>query len=174
MDHIVTANQLINIKDTILENAKTREKENQLLKKCIFIQYDVIEDKRKMLVLFSKLKSARYLYDFPVEENIKITPTYELVEGSSQRSNQSQVENAVTRYIDKQLLTTKVYNSIMKVSFKLTRQEVIYLINTFLVHKSEEEISEIIGISKTYLQNIKKSCIVKMWVDLEQYCPQDD
>ena len=90
MDHIVTANQLINIKDTILENAKTREKENQLLKKCIFIQYDVIEDKRKMLVLFSKLKSARYLYDFPVEENIKITSTYELVEGSSQRSNQSQ------------------------------------------------------------------------------------
>lgn len=95
-------------------------------------------------------------------------------ESFTQRSTTSQIENAVQRYIDKQMLTTDIYYSIMKVSYKLTNDEVVYLINTFLIHKSEEDIAEIIGISRTHLQKIKKSCIVKMWVDLKQYCEEND
>ena len=84
------------------------------------------------------------------------------------------MEKAIERKVDKQLLMTDIYNSIIKVSYKLSNSEVIYLINTFLTHKSEESISEILGISKTYLQKIKKSCLVKMWTDLQQYCETDD
>lgn len=174
MDGIVTLNQLLNINSAITSNAKEQEEYNQLLDDLICSSYDILEDKKKLLELFSKFKSARYLYDFPVEENIKTTSSFDERVGFTQRSTTSQVENAVSRYVDKQLLTTNIYNSILKVSYKLTSDEVIYLINTFLTHKSEDDIAELIGISKTYLQKIKKSCIVKMWVDLGQYCEEDD
>lgn len=174
MDNIVTLNQLLNISDTITSNSKEHENYNQLLDECICDCYDVLENKKKLLSLFARFKSARYLYDFPVEDNIRISSNYEERIGFTQRQTTSQVENAISKYIDKQLLTTDIYNSIMKISYKLTGDEVIYLINTFLTHKSEDTISEIIGISKTYLQKIKKSCIVKMWADLWQYCEEDD
>ena len=126
-----------------------------------------------MLKLFENFKSARYLYKFPISDTIRINPTYESKEICFQKSSQSQIEKAVEKYVDKQILTTEIYNSILDVSNRLTNSECAYLINTFLQHKSEESIAEIIGISKTYLQRIKKSCIVKMWTELEKYCESD-
>lgn len=174
MDGIVTLNQLLNVSDMIKGNADANSKVNQLLDEYICHQYDTIYIKDELLKLFAEFKSARYLYDFPVEENVSISPTYEVHEGFTQRSTASQVENAVSRYVDKQLHTTDVYHSLIKVSYKLTNDEVVYMTNTFFTHKAEESIAEIIGISKTYLQKIKKSCLVKLWVELEKYCIKDD
>lgn len=176
MDNIVTFQQLLNIEDTILANAKSREIYNEALKEYVTDQYDYLMFRKKFINLFAQFKSNRYLYDFPVEENVKITSCYEEKIGFTQRSNVSQVEKAVTRHLDKLLLTTDIYNAIMKVSFKLTGWEAIYLNNTFfpLKPKSEEKIADLIGISKTYLQRYKKSCLVKMWVELEKYCEKDD
>ena len=174
MDGIVTLNQLLDISNTMTVNAQKHLEYNQLLDESVCNRYDILENKKKLQDLFAKFKSARYLYDFPIEENIKTTPVYEERVGFTQRSTTSQVENAIVRYLDEMIHTTDVYNSLMKVSYKLTGDEVIYLINTFLTHKSEDDIAELIGISKTYLQKIKKSCIVKMWVDLRKYCDEDD
>lgn len=174
MNNVVTLNQLLNVGNAIQDNATKNEQYNELLDDYICKQYDIISNNEKLEKLFSSFKSARYLYDFPLEENVSISPSYEYKESFTQRSTTSQIENAVQRYIDKQMLTTDIYYSIMKVSYKLTNDEVVYLINTFLIHKSEEDIAEIIGISRTHLQKIKKSCIVKMWVDLKQYCEEND
>lgn len=167
MNNVVTLNQLLNVGNAIQDNATKNEQYNELLDDYICKQYDIVSNKEKLEKLFSSFKSARYLYDFPLEESVSISPSYEYKESFTQRSTTSQIENAVQRYIDKQMLTTDIYYSIMKVSYKLTNDEVVYLINTFLIHKSEEDIAEIIGISRTHLQKIKKSCIVKMWVDLK-------
>lgn len=172
--NIVTLDQLVNISKVIIGNVEINEEFNLLLDESISNQFDILEGKKQLLDLFSKFNSARYLYDFPIEQNVKISPNYELHESSHQRIITSQVENAIERYVDKQLLTTEIYNSIIKLSYKLTNDESIYLLNTFFKHKSEEEISEIIGISKTYLQKIKKSCIVKMWIELKCYCENDN
>lgn len=173
MNNVVTLNQLLNVSSTIQDNASKNAEYNELLDNYVCMQYDILSDKEKLDKLFSSFKSARYLYDFPLEEQVSITPSYEYKESFTQRSITSQVENAVQRYVDMQILTTDIYYSIMKVSYKLTNDEVIYLINTFLAHKSEEDIAEIIGISRTYLQRIKKSCIVKMWVELKKYCEEE-
>lgn len=171
---IVTLDQLLTVSNTIRTNASKNQEYNQLLDDYICNQYDIADMRDNLYKLFAKFKSARYLYDFPVESNIKISSNYVLREEEVQRSTTSQIENAIERYVDKQLLTTEIYNSILKVSYKLTGDEVVYFINTFLSRKSEEEISEIIGVSRTYLQKIKKSCIVKLWVNLEKYCIEDD
>lgn len=174
MEGIVTLNQLLDISNAITLNAQKHIEYNQLLDESICNSYDILENKKKLQELFAKFKSARYLYDFPIENNIRTTPVYEERIGFSQRTATSQVENAVVKHLDEMIYTTDIYNSLMKASYKLTGDEVIYLINTFLIHKSEDDIAELIGISKTYLQKIKKSCIVKMWVDLKKYCSEDD
>lgn len=173
MDNVVTLKQLLNISNTIKDNSSINKQFNELLDVYICNQYDIVDIKDKLDKLFSSFKSARYLYDFPLEDSVNISPNYEYKESFTQRSTESKIENAVQRYLDKQIETTDIYYSLMKVSYKLTGDEVIYLENTFLTHRSEEDVAELIGISRTYLQKIKKSCLVKMWVDLKQYCNED-
>lgn len=174
MENIVTLNQLLDIVKTVTNNAKIQNDYNQLIDEYICNRYNILDYKKKLCELFSKFKSAKYLYKFPIEENIKTTPIYEERLGFTQRSTSSQVDSEVEHYIDKMLFTTEIYNTLIKVSYKLTIGEAIYLVNTFLTHKSEDDIAEIIGISKTYLQKIKKSCIVKMWTDFNIYCENDN
>lgn len=173
MDNVVTLNQLLNVSQTIKDNSSTNQQFNELLDAYICNQYDLVDIKDRLDKLFSFFKSARYLYDFPLEDSINISPNYDYKESFTQRSTQSKIENAVQGYIDKQIETTNIYYSLMKVSYKLTGDEVVYLENTFFPHRSEEDVAELIGISRTYLQKIKKSCLVKMWVDLKQYCDED-
>lgn len=174
MDGIVTLNQLLNIKDLIADNSKSYSDDNELLEDYVLGQYDTIHIREKLLKLFADFKSARYLYDFPLDENIKITSSTNNHEVFTQKDTTSHIEKAIEKYIDKQLLTTDIYNSIIKVSYKLTNDEVLYLTYTFLTYKSEEYIAELIGISKSYLQKIKKSCLIKLWTELKKYCKEDD
>ena len=175
MNDIVTLDQLLNISKNISNNVEQNKIYNILLDENICNKYDIIEIKKKLQSLFTSFKSARYLYEFPVECSISISANYEEKLGSfTQRNNISKIEQAIQKYTDKQLHTTNVYNTIMILSLKLTGDESIYLINTFLAHKSEDDIAEMIGVSKSYLQKIKKSCIVKMWIDLKKYCEEDD
>ena len=170
----MTLNQLLDVGKTVTTNATIQNDCNQLIDEYICNKYKILDYKKILCELFSKFKSAKYLYNFPVEENIKTTPTYEKRLGFVQRSITSQVDCQVEQYIDKLLFTTEIYNTLIKVSYKLTIDEAIYLVNTFLSHKSEEDIAEIIGVSKTYLQKIKKSCIVKMWTDFSAFCEIDN
>ena len=172
--NIVTLDQLLSIKNVLIQNASNYNEDNQLLNEFICDQYDYLKYRKLLKDLLTKFKLAKYLYNFPIENDIKITPNYELKENSVTNSNVSKVEKAVERYMDKQMLTTDIYNSLVKLSKKLTNSEAVYLINTFINTKSEDDIAEIIGISKTYLQKIKKSCIVKMWIELKEYCENKD
>ena len=72
---------------------------------------------------------------------------------------------------DKLIDATSMYYSIMKLGYKFTNSEKVYFINTFLRSKpmSEDKISDLLNISRTYLQKIKASCIVKSWIELEKY-----
>ena len=164
MNAIVTFEQLVNICDAIEQNVKISNSQNELLGEDLLNYYDILNERKKLLKLFDNFKSAKYLYKFPVSNAMRITPTYESKEICFQKSSQSQIEKAVEKYVDKQILTTEIYNTILDVSSRLTNSECVYLINTFFQHKSEESIAEIIGISKTYLQRIKKSCIVKNYI----------
>lgn len=175
MNDIVTLEQLLNISKSISNYVEQNKMYNILLDENICNNYDIIEIKKKLQSLFTSFKSARYLYEFPVECSISISANYDEKLGSfTQRNNVSKIEQAIQKYTDKQLHTTNVYNTIMILSLKLTGDESIYLINTFLAHKSEDDIAEMIGVSKSYLQKIKKSCIVKMWIDLKKFCEEDD
>ena len=70
MNNVVTLNQLLNVGNAIQDNATKNEQYNELLDDYICKQYDIISNKEKLEKLFSSFKSARYLYDFPLEESV--------------------------------------------------------------------------------------------------------
>lgn len=167
---IVTLKELQDIEILISKNTDEHQKYNALIDDEVIKNYDVIAIKKELTKLFNIFKAAKYLYKFPVEENISINNHFNETGIFSKNKTTSYVEDTVAKYIDNQLYTTKLYHSIIDCSSKFTGDEAIYFLNTFINHISEEDIAEIIGISKTYLQKIKKSCIIKIWVDLKQYC----
>lgn len=170
MENIITLDKLLNIGDTILNNAQKNK--NILLNEQICNEYNIVSIKKKLIALFEDIKTAKYLYKFP-EESIKITPNYGERLGSFKKTNTSQVEKIIDNQIDGLIYVTDLYEAIIKASYKLTDDESIYLYNAFLEVLTEEEIAEIIGISRTYLQKIKKSCIVKLWVELNKFVKED-
>ncbi len=168
---MTTIEQLLNVDKEIRKNSGLH---NNLINSETCNHYDLKEVRKKLSKLFSYFTSARYLYKFPIEENISITSNIESSGIKSSRPTSSKVEKAVEQCLDKQLLVSDIYDSIIVASQKLTDAEATYMIDTFLYRKSEESTAEDLKISKTYLQKIKKSCLIKIWVDLKEYCQEND
>lgn len=106
------------------------------------------------------------------EDYLKLTPNYSpRPEAFLRNINESNVEKVIQKKYDKLIDATSMYYSIMKLGYKFTNSEKVYFINTFLRSKpmSEDKISDLLNISRTYLQKIKASCIVKSWIELEKY-----
>ncbi len=169
----ITLDKLLCIDSDLLEITKKYENQNYLLNDMDCSYYNINNVKSQLKTLFLKFKSAKYLNKFPIENNISLTSTYDIKLSASQKSTISQVDNAVTNYLDKQIWVSEVYDSLLILASKLTKSEAGYLIYTFLSYKSEETIAEKLGICKTSLQKIKKSCLVKMYVELENYIEND-
>ena len=124
-------------------------------------------------MLFKKFQAAKYLNKFPMNTSRNSSFIYDVCNTAKQNTTRSCVENAVQNHIDKELWITLFYNNIMLLANKLTREEAIYFINTFLLHKTEEKIAESLEICKTSLQKIKKSCLVKVWIELKEFSEEN-
>lgn len=173
MNNTITLDKLLSIDSDLLDITRKYENQNYLLNDLDCSAYDLNKIKIQLKNLFLKFKNAKYLNKFPIENNVSLTPTYDVKISSSQRSTISQVDKAVMNYLDKQIWVSEVYDSLLILASKLTKSEAVYLIYTFLSYKSEEIIAEKLGICKTSLQRVKKSCLVKMYVELENYIEND-
>lgn len=171
MDNTLIMEKVLNVGSEMTKIVLT-ENQNELLSELFYSNGEIIGFKKRMSRLFKIFKDTRYV--LPPTSTTKVSTNYEYNPAGPRISNSSKVEEAVTKYLDRQTFAQNVYESLIHLSTKLTVEENVYLINTFLTHKSEEDIAEIIGISKTYLQKIKRSCIVKMWIDLEMYCKEEN
>lgn len=169
MNNVITFDQILNLGDTILEITSNK---NILMDDSICSQYNIIKCKKNLQELFKEIKTSIYLFSFPKDE-IKITPNYDRKVGSFQKSKVSPVEKIVDRNIDSLLHMTDLYNKIIETCRSLTGDEGTYVHNTFFDTITEEKTAEIIGISRTQLQKIKKSSIVKLWIKLNTFIKED-
>ncbi len=71
------------------------------------------------------------------------------------------------RVVDNKMWLVKFYNSICNLALKMTRAEAQYIVGTFFSNKSEEYVCDNIGICRNTLQKVKKSCLVKTWVEFQ-------
>lgn len=173
MIRIVTLNELLTIEDKLKSIVKEYEINNEYLDEAICNQYDIVELRTSLSKILTKFKSARYLYDFSVDDNINITSNYDFKIEQFQQSKKSVIENNVKYNVDNKILTTNIYDSLLVLCKNLTGDELNYLIQAFFHNKSEDDIAYLIGISRTTLQKPKKSAIVKAWTILKKYSESD-
>lgn len=169
MKDIIILEDLLNIDKTILGNSKKNRKKI-LIDEIIYNQCDILEVKKKLEKLFKKFKSITNYCEYISYNSLSITSKYELTIKSKNKIISNPVQRAVGRKVDEEIESTDFYKAIIELSYKLTYEECVYLINTFLDNKSEENIAKILYMSKPSLQKYKKSCIFKMWLDLEKFC----
>lgn len=174
MDFTLTLDKILELPNDILKTSEKYDEYSELLRKKVYDDYDFKELREKIEKKFDKFKDMKYLYNFPVESSIRITPTYQVKEGSTSNSPISKVEQAIVKKVDSQLWMNCFYDSLMKVAAKLTLQEASYLVDSFFSHKSEDIIAEKLGICKMTLQNIKKSCLIKLWIELRTLDEEDE
>lgn len=170
MKGIVTLEELLNVEETLNNIVKDYDYKNDYIDEEICNQYNTLSIKASLTKLFNHFKSARYLYDFSIDEKINITSNYEIKVEQFQQSCKSADEYKVDNNIDKKILTTNIYYSLKSLCKNITGDEFIYLMGTFFKKQTEEDIADLIGISKTYLQKVKKSCLIKSWTFLNKYC----
>ena len=166
MEKFLTLEILIDLPKKLLTKAENLKIENMLtLLSNNMIQKYYYKDLRKDLIkCFSNFNDSK-IYFSNIADDYQLTSNYELKENKHIKNTNDKISSFVEQKIMNQRFTVNMYNRIESLICKLTYQESIYFVKTFLYYDSEESISEDLAISRTYLQKIKKSCLVKMRIE---------
>lgn len=167
MEQTITLDMLLDLPNTILNKSKEYNEYAELLRPNECINYNCKELRNSIEEKFNHFKNIKYFCKFSIESNINISQNMELKESCRLNHPSDSVGNLVEKSIDELLWGTEFYNRMLLVAPKLTMQEITYFIDTFFKHKSEEVISEQLGICKNTLLVIKKSCLVKVWIEIQ-------
>lgn len=165
MDDLITLEMALNLSQKImLDNSKDRSKFNVLLSKQTYEKFDTKELKEEINNLFNEYKEITYLYQFP---SSLTASKFENKEHMLINNPIDTVGISVERKIDKQIWTTQFYYILLKVSSKLTWEEILYMTGTFFRNQTEDTLCEKMLMCRNTLRGIKKSCLVKMWIELK-------
>lgn len=136
-----------------------------LLSEDIIDSYYTETIKKKIFAYIKKFNNYKYMYNSSIDYCIS-SRTYTEEIKLKNHQNKSVVEELVTKSVDIDMWLEEAYNHLIKLSYKLNINEANYFVEAFFKHTSEEAISEIIGISCKTLQNIKKSCLIKLYIEI--------
>lgn len=171
MNFTLTYNKLLNFPNEFLEESAKYYEGSELLGKEECDKYNTKELKDKVEARFKKFKDARYIYKYPNEQYYKsMTPTlnYQAREVLVSRNLTSPQEKMITAMGDTQIWVEKFYYSLMEIiTTKMTEEEAVYLVECFFKNKSEDIIAEKLSMCKATLQKVKKSCLIKVWIEME-------
>lgn len=164
MDNLVSLDMLVELPVVVLENSDIY---GSLLRKEEYIDYDIKSLKKKINDKFNRFKETKHFFNFSNDVNIVKSPQYDSIGIFGSNTSYSKVEQLVDKNIESQIWVSKFYYKMINLSYKLNKDESKYLIYTFFSEMSEELISEELKMSRTKLQKIKKSCLVKTWYELK-------
>lgn len=171
MNEVITLEMLLDLPKELLKKSIEYNEYAVLLDKEQYSKYDCKELKKKINEYFVYFKNVKYFYRFPTNYEIFINNSYDNIKVSSTNSISDPVFSFVSKELDEKAeiakWTNNFYNTILVIASKLTIQEATYLIDCFFSNKSEEITCEKLRICRNTLQKIKKSCIVKSWIELE-------
>lgn len=161
----MSVKDFVELPDIMLEKSKN-VKYIQLLSENTINDYYYTNLRKDLDIIFNKFKDSKYLICYKNDYNLK-SSTFEL------NRNTNKVNDKVGNYIEKKLdlsiWSKDLYNILINLSEELTIRETIYLTSTFFDGKTEEEIEELMDISRKILYKIKKSCLVKLRLEFSKY-----
>ena len=169
MTNMLSLDLLLELPNKILSASNDNTSYLDLLGDGLINEYFYSNLRKDLDKLFQKFKDYKYLYSS--NSNYDITSSMnnlnQIVINTNR--NNDKVFNYVTKQLDMENWINDFYKSLLSISQKLTDAEAIYLVDTFFSSKSEEFISEKLKICKASLQKIKKSCLVKIYLELNCY-----
>lgn len=166
MKNELNINMLLELPSTILK--KSEDDINKfvgLLSDNVCNIYYYKNLKSDLKSYFDKFNDMKYIYNISKEYGINLVSNYEIREEKRLIKVNDKVSNFVEKELDKEEFTREVYEKSLSLASKLTYKEAIYFVESFFSNKSDDYISEEIGISRTGLQKIRKSCLVKMYLE---------
>ncbi len=160
----ITVEKLLSLPNDILE--ATQNEFVSLLSDETINRFYYLEMKKDLMSYMKHFNDMKYFYKSSNEYTLKST-SYTNEGKTKTKPNRSLVEEFVSKNVDNDLWTEEVYNHLITLAHKLNPSEQKYLVETFFKNTSEENISEKLGICRKTLQHIKKSCLVKMYLELD-------
>ena len=163
MDEVITLGMALEI-PKVISLKMNADNFNHILPSNLYEEYDTKTLKKDIWKKFLKYREIIYFMQWndSLGSNYHIEQTY-----VKNHYSKDQMDNLVASNIEKQKWLTKFYKRLESISFKLTNEEIKYLVGTFFKGQSEEVLSENMGICRNTLRKIKKSCLVKMWIEME-------
>ena len=161
----ISAKDFVELPDIMLDKSKN-VKYIQLLSENTIDDYYYSNLRKDLEVIFNKFKDSKYLILYQNDYNLKSNP-FE-VNRNTNRIN-DKVGNYIEKKLDLSIWSKDLYNILINLSEELTIKETIYLTSTFFDNKTEEEIEELMDISRKMLYKIKKSCLVKLRLEFSKY-----
>lgn len=161
----ISAKDFVELPDIMLDKSKN-VKYIQLLSENTIDDYYYSNLRKDLEVIFNKFKDSKYLIHYQNDYNLKSNP-FE-VNRNTNRIN-DKVGNYIEKKLDLSIWSKDLYNILINLSEELTIKETIYLTSTFFDNKTEEEIEELMDISRKMLYKIKKSCLVKLRLEFSKY-----
>lgn len=166
MELYLTFNKLVELPDRILEQTKDYGDVIDYLSPMEMSHYDYKEILDTITYLIAKFKDAKFKYNFPVENSIKINSSVGINVNSKNISDK--IGDIVANRVDNQLWVKQLYCALLNAAPKLNRDEAICFVYSFFKNKSEEFIAEYLKMSRLTIRNkVKKSCVIKLWIELE-------
>lgn len=140
----ISAKDFVELPDIMLDKSKN-VKYIQLLSENTIDDYYYSNLRKDLEVIFNKFKDSKYLIHYQNDYNLKSNP-FEI------NRNTNRINDKVGNYIEKKLdlsiWSKDLYNILINLSEELTIKETIYLTSTFFDNKTEEEIEELMDISR--------------------------
>lgn len=160
MTDTLTLNDLLELPHEVLKTCEKYEDYSELLQDSIVSHYYTTNMRKELNLIFDRFKEIKYSYPFSYSYYSKMTSSEVCVRSGVQ--NNDPIGNFVSNHMDQYLWLEKFYQAILVLATKLSNQEAVYLVDSFFGHRSEDFISDKLGVSRMTLQKIKKSCLVKM------------
>ena len=164
----VTVEMLLELPKLILDRT---EKQNKYIRPLSteYIKENYYKELRnELLSFFNEFHNKKGMAKLDITDKIKWTRSNDTLQVQNYRKSDS-VGNIVIASISDNEWIGNVYDCIVNISYKLTKQEGVYFVNTFFESVKEVVIAKQIGIGRTKLQDIKKSCLLKVLSEVEPY-----
>ena len=162
MNETITLEAFAKLPSTLLNINMEKGSYNALLSRDLVNEIYYTNLKKDIFKYFNKLNDSKTYYtlgmcsrsNFGFNSDIKTS------------LSTSRVEKYVENKVKYEAFTNTFYLKLKNLSQILTYEETIYLTETFFSKKTEERISEKLDISKAKLQVIKKSYLVKFYLNI--------
>ncbi len=165
MNNIITFDMILELPKDLLKHTEKYNEFSEILSKSKCSKYDCKQLRENVEAYIEHYKDVKYFHKFPMDIVIS-SPKFESVHFNSTKTSDP-VSSIIKRKVDEEIWISMFYNYMFIVASKWTLQEATYFVDAFFGNKSEEMIAEKLGICKNTLLNIKKSSLVKVWLELQ-------